>query len=60
MRTQCECLTCHVCNGTGQIKVPNHGYRQDELERCDHCRGSGIEALCAFCAEQDVDAEGGA
>lgn len=51
----CECVTCHVCNGSGRIMVPMNGYPEDDLESCDHCRGYGVEEMCQYCTDSDED-----
>ena len=56
MRTECRCVSCAACKGTGNVEIPTNGYPEWELETCEECRGSGISEKCQAC-QDDEDAE---
>jgi DnaJ-class molecular chaperone len=47
--TDCRCVHCGDCGGSGQITVPTPGYPEWDLESCSNCRGSGIAEMCEAC-----------
>jgi hypothetical protein len=61
----CECVTCHECNGSGNVWFSFGGESRrrylgtsrwddlDEMETCDSCGGSGIIESCSRCSELD-------
>lgn len=61
----CTCTTCSECRGSGNVWFSfggRHylGHRRsddlDEMETCDHCRGSGIAEVCDRCQQlRDYD-----
>jgi hypothetical protein len=61
MGTQCSCIICPDCNGSGSVW---HDWRGrylgrsrcddlDELETCMACRGSGYTEQCENCFRED-------
>ena len=55
--TECQCVPCAACDGTGVLYYVNglyiESHRIDDLsepESCDQCAGSGIEELCEKCS----------
>jgi hypothetical protein len=52
--SDCRCVYCGVCVGTGSVFEPtDYGYPEDDLERCEDCDGTGIAEQCAYCREQE-------
>lgn len=57
MTTNCECVSCPDCGGTGTVWFDIFGHYQgnsrtddlDELEMCETCGGSGTTQVCAEC-----------
>ena len=53
----CKCIMCKECNGSGSAWISSSGEYLgqgrcddfDELEACDQCGGSGIDAMCEEC-----------
>jgi DnaJ-class molecular chaperone len=47
--SNCTCVRCGECRGTGQVEYRTGGYPEWELESCSECRGSGITEMCDEC-----------
>jgi hypothetical protein len=51
MMTECECVRCGDCGGSGQVFSPTEGYPEFDLESCGMCGGTGIVEMCGHCTE---------
>lgn len=61
----CTCKKCEACNGTGFVWVHDDEIvlraapldDTDDLEVCEECGGTGIEAMCDECLAAEAEAE---
>lgn len=65
--SDCQCVRCPECGGTGNVWFEFGGEAylgssrsddMDEMESCDHCHGSGTVETCERCyllAAEDRD-----
>ena len=51
--SDCECVSCHDCNGMGFVSVPTEDYPEDDVETCPTCRGSGVTERCESCCDME-------
>lgn len=57
-QASCACPPCTFCRGRGTYAVDMRGRCVTlcdglcDLEECDECGGSGIEAECDYCLQQ--------
>ena len=61
--TECECVSCSACGGTGTVWFSLSGRYLgnkrcddlDTLEHCEECGGSGIIETCTRCQLLEED-----
>lgn len=56
--TECKCIWCADCAGSGQVRVPTNSYPEWDLESCMACYGTGIAEQCRYCADLEEEHDG--
>lgn len=56
--SECKCVSCGACRGSGQVMVPTIGYPEDDLEPCSECDGTGLTEVCQRCRDlEEIERE---